>query len=161
MSGHFGKYRGRVESNRDPLHLGRLKISAQVLGQGIFPWAMPCVPYAGPNVGFFAIPPEGAGIWVEFEGGDLDYPIWTGCFWGPGQVPKTPAGTPAVAETKVLRTATATITLSDAGTGGITIEAAGMKLVLDATGVEITNGKAKMRLAGPSVSINEGALEVT
>ena len=48
---------------------------------------MPSVPFAGPKVGFFAIPPVGANVWVEFEAGDTDHPIWSGCFWGPGQLP--------------------------------------------------------------------------
>ena len=48
---------------------------------------MPCAPFAGSGVGFFALPPVGANVWVEFEGGDPDYPIWSGCFWGAGEVP--------------------------------------------------------------------------
>ncbi len=71
---------------------GRIQVSAPaVLGGTHARWAMPCVPYAGPGVGLFAIPPVGANVWVEFEGGDLDYPIWTGCFWGIGEVPAVPA----------------------------------------------------------------------
>ena len=72
--------------------LGRVQVSVPaVLGDGRLSWAMPCVPYAGSQVGFFAIPPVGANVWVEFEGGDPDYPIWSGCFWGTGEVPATPA----------------------------------------------------------------------
>jgi len=111
-------------------------------------------------VGFFAIPPVGANVWVEFEGGDPDYPIWSGCFWGTGEAPALPA----LAEMKVLKTSTATITLNDTpGAGGITIETVtGMRIVFDVTGVEITNGQgASVRLAGPQVSVNGGALEVT
>jgi len=160
MTKFFGKYRGKVENNIDPMQLGRIQVSVPaVLGEGSMSWAMPCVPYAGPGVGFFAIPPVGANIWVEFEGGDPDYPIWSGCFWGVGEVPALPA----IAEMKVLKTDMGTITLNDLpGAGGITIEtAAGMKIEINVLGIEISNGqKGSIKLTGPQVSVNEGALEV-
>ena len=161
MPQYFGKYRGTVANNIDPQQMGRVQVSVpSVLGGGQLSWAMPCVPYAGPGVGFFAIPPNGANIWVEFEGGDPDYPIWSGCFWGVGEVPAMPA----VAEMKMLKTDTCTVTLSDLpGVGGVTIETAtGMKIVLGATGLEIDNGQGgSIKMQGPQVSVNNGALEVT
>ena len=88
MKSFFGKYRGKVANNLDPMKLGRLQVEAPaVLGMGRTSWAMPCVPYAGMQVGLFAMPPIGANVWVEFEGGDPDYPIWSGCFWGKGELP--------------------------------------------------------------------------
>jgi len=160
MTGFLSKYRGTVENNIDPMQLGRIQVSVpSVLGEGRMSWAMPCVPYAGPGVGFFAIPPTGANVWVEFEGGDLDYPIWSGCFWGVGEVPAMPA----IAEMKVLKTDMGTITINDLpGVGGITIETAtGMKIEITALGIEITNGQgASIKLTGPQVSINDGALDV-
>jgi uncharacterized protein involved in type VI secretion and phage assembly len=160
MTKFFGKYRGKVENNVDPMQLGRVQVSVPaVLGDGSMSWAMPCVPYAGPGVGFFAIPPVDANVWVEFEGGDPDYPIWSGCFWGVGEVPALPA----VAEMKVLKTDVGTITLNDLpGVGGITIETTtGMKIVISALGIEIDNGQGgSIKLTGPRVSVNEGALEV-
>ena len=160
MTKFFGKYRGKVENNVDPMQLGRIQISVPaVLVDGRMSWAMPCVPYAGSGVGFFAIPPVGANIWVEFEGGDPDYPIWSGCFWGVGEVPALPA----IAEMKVLKTDMGTITLNDLpGAGGITIETTtGMKIVISAIGIEINNGQGgSIKFTGPQVSVNEGALEV-
>ncbi len=160
MTGFLSKYRGTVENNIDPMQLGRIQVSVpSVLGEGRMSWAMPCVPYAGPGVGFFAIPPTGANVWVEFEGGDLDYPIWSGCFWGVGEVPAMPA----IAEMKVLKTDMGTITINDLpGVGGITIETTtGMKIEITALGIEITNGQgASIKLTGPQVSINDGALDV-
>ena len=160
MTKFFGKYRGKVENNIDPMQLGRVQVSVPaVLGEGSMSWAMPCVPYAGPGVGFFAIPPAGANVWVEFEGGDPDYPILSGCFWGTGEVPALPA----IAEMKVLKTDMGTITLNDLpGAGGITIETiTGMKIVISALGIEINNGQGgSIKLTGPQVSVNEGALEV-
>jgi hypothetical protein len=164
MSQFFGKYRGKVENNVDPMQLGRVQVSVPaVLGDGNLSWAMPCVPYAGPGVGFFVIPPTGANIWVEFEAGDPDYPIWAGCFWGLGEVPALPA----VAAMKVFKTDGITLTLSDLpGVGGFTLEVEPpvvplpLKLVLDAGGIELSNSAAKIELSPISVKINNGALEV-
>ncbi len=161
MTQFWGKYRGKVENNVDPLQLGRVQVSVpSVLGDGRLSWAMPCVPYAGSSVGFFMIPPMNANVWVEFEGGDLDHPIWSGCFWGTGEVPATPA----VDQMKVIKTDGITFTLSDVqGAGGVTIElTAGPKITVSATGVEIDNGQGgKIALTGPQVSVNDGALEVS
>ena len=157
----YGKFRGVVSDNRDPLMLGRIRAKVQdVFGDNESGWAMPAVPYAGDGVGLFLIPPTYASVWIEFEHGDPDYPIWTGCFWAQGEVPASPA----VAETKMLKTDAATITLNDLpGAGGITIETtAGMKIVINMTGMEITNGQGgSIKLTGPKVSVNSGALEVT
>ncbi|MEZ4734068.1 MAG: phage baseplate assembly protein V [Caldilineaceae bacterium] len=140
--------------------MGRLQVSVPaVLGQGSLSWAMPCVPFAGPGVGFFTISPNGANVWVEFEGGDPDYPIWSGCFWGLGEAPAAPA----IEQMKVLKTDLATITINDLpGVGGITLETTtGAKIAITATGIEINNGMGgSIQLTGPQVSINNGALEV-
>jgi Type VI secretion system/phage-baseplate injector OB domain len=160
MSNFYGKYRGKVVNNIDPMQLGRIQVIVPtVLGDGRLSWAMPCVPFAGSGVGFFMIPPNDSNVWVEFEGGDLDYPIWSGCFWGLGEVPATPA----LAEVKVIKTANMTLTLSDLpGVGGFTVElTSGQKIKLSALGIEIDDGQGgKIKLTGPQVSINDGALEV-
>ena len=159
MKPYFGKHRGIVANNVDPMQRGRVQVQVPaVLGEGRLSWAMPCVPYAGPGVGWFAIPPVGANVWVEFEGGDPDYPIWAGCFWGTGEVPAVPA----VAEMKVLKTDGVTLTINDLpGVGGVTLETtAGMKLVFDATGIELSNAASTIKLTSASVSVNNGALEV-
>lgn len=157
----YGKFRGVVADNRDPLMLGRVKARVpDVYGEEDSGWAMPSLPYAGNGVGLFLIPPADASVWIEFEHGDPDYPIWSGCFWAEGEVPATPA----VAEKKVLKTDVGTITLDDTpGAGGITIETtAGMKIVMNTTGIEINDGQGgAIKLSGPQVSINNGALEVT
>lgn len=161
MRQFFGKYRGKVENNVDPLQQGRVQVSVPtVLGEGRTSWAMPCVPFAGNGVGLFLIPPNGANVWVEFEGGNPDYPIWSGCFWGTGEAPASPA----VAEMKVLKTAAGTITINELpGVGGIAIETtSGAKIAITATGIEITNGQGgSIKLTGPQISLNDGALEVT
>jgi uncharacterized protein involved in type VI secretion and phage assembly len=161
MSQFFGKYRGQVENNIDPQMMGRIQVSVPaVLGEGTLSWAMPCVPFAGSGVGLFLIPPSGANVWVEFEGGDPDYPIWSGCFWGLGEAPAMPA----IEQMKVLKTDMGTITINDLpGVGGIKIETTlGAKIEITARGIEIDNGMGgSITLMGPQVSINNGALEVT
>ncbi len=122
---------------------------------------MPCVPYAGPDVGFFAIPPEKANVWVEFEGGDPDYPIWSGCFLGPNEIPAIPPAQPGeVATVKVLKTETASVMLDDKAQS-LTIRTGDKKIALTKDEIEITNGKGSVKLIGAMVSINGDALEVT
>ena len=141
--------------------MGRIRAKVpDVFGENESGWALPALPYAGNRVGLFLIPPTNASVWIEFEQGDPEYPIWTGCFWAQGEVPASPAK----AEMKVLKTDVATITINDsAGSGGITIETtAGMKIVMDSSSIEVTNGQgASVKLSGNQVSINSGALEVT
>lgn len=164
MKEFFGKYRGKVENNIDPMQMGRIQVSVPaVLGDGRLSWAMPSVPYAGSGVGFFAIPPMGANVWVEFEAGNPDYPIWSGCFWGTGEAPALPA----VAAMKVFKTDGITVTVSDLpGAGGLTIEvgppvvAIPLKMVCNSSGIELSNSAASVKLTPVSVSVNNGALEV-
>lgn len=161
MSSYFGKYRGKVENNVDPQLQGRVMVSVPaVTGDSTANWAMPSAPYAGKGVGFWAIPPKGANVWVEYEGGDSERPIWSGCFWALGEAPASPA----VPQVVMLKTDSCTLTLNDLpGVGGVTIETnAGLKITLGATGVEITNGSGgTIAIQGARVTINNGALEVT
>jgi hypothetical protein len=157
---YYGKYRGKVEMNVDPQQRGRLQVSVpQVTGSGKLNWALPSVPFAGNGVGLWAIPPKGANVWVEYEGGNPDgQAIWSGCFWGIGEAPASPA----VAQVVVLKTSTCTLTLSDLPGGGVTIETkAGMKITLVGNELKITTGAGSISLQGPKVSVNNGALEVT
>lgn len=161
----YGKYRGTVENNVDPLQLGRVQVACPaVLGSGTLSWAMPCSPYAGDGVGLFLVPPVGANVWVEFEAGDPDLPILGGCFWGTGQVPAAPA----LAEVKILKTDAVTIEATDLpGAGGLrlTVEkpavAVPVEITATSSGFEVTAGSASISASTPSVSLNNGALEVT
>jgi len=99
----FGKYRGLVKDNSDPTGRGRLKVIVPaVMGEEEI-WALPCVPYAGNNMGLYAIPEPNTGVWIEFEAGDPSYPIWVGCFWADGQAPKNESGAQATPPLKILR----------------------------------------------------------
>ena len=157
---YYGKFRGVVVDNNDPNQLGRLTARVpDIFGDETSGWALPATPYAGDGVGLYLIPPVGASVWVEFEHGDPEYPIWSGCFWASGELPALPASP----DVKVLKTTAGTITINDtSGSAGITIETAdGKKIVMDSGGIEITVGQAVVKLSGPTVSVNSGALEVT
>src|SRR6266536_570716 len=80
----YGKYRAIVVDNQDPSRLGRLRLKVpSVLGPDVVTgWATPCAPYGGAaDQGFLFVPERDAGVWVEFEEGDLEFPIWVGTFW--------------------------------------------------------------------------------
>lgn len=161
----WGKYRGVVSDINDPLMQMRVKATVpDVYGDGTSGWAMPCAPFGGDKVGFFALPTVGAGVWVEFEHGDPDYPIWTGCWWGaPSEIPPKWL-LPPYQKVMLVTPAGHSITLDDSpGVGGITLETAdGAKVTMSSTGLEITNGTgAAIKLSGPQVSVNNGALDVT
>jgi hypothetical protein len=164
VTAFYGKYRGKVENNIDPMMQGRVQVSCPaVLGSTTLAWALPCAPYGGSGVGFFTVPPVGANVWVEFEGGNIDSPILAGCFWGLGEAPATPA----IPQMKVWKTDGITLTLSDLpGAGGLTVEvsppvvATPLKLVFDASGIELSNGASSVKLTPATVSLNNGALEV-
>lgn len=100
----YGKYRGIVVNNLDPQSLGRLQaLVPEVLGEVPSGFAMPCAPYAGTGAGFFAIPPIGAGVWIEFEAGDVSRPIWTGAWWATAELPMDQTAAPTQPTTKILR----------------------------------------------------------
>jgi type VI secretion system (T6SS) baseplate-like injector VgrG len=114
---YWGKYRGTVIENDDPLAMGRLLVEAPQVPAVAENWAMPCVPYAGFQVGFFAMPEIGANVWVEFEGGNPSFPIWTGCFWAEGHAPLPFAEDPLC---KGFKTRSNMLLLDDTpGTGGV------------------------------------------
>ena len=129
-------------------------------------FAMPCVPLAGKQMGSYMVPQIGSGVWIEFEQGDPDYPIWTGCFWG--VVAEVPAlgltGNPVSPSILFQTGLQNTLVISDlpGPTGGIMLKSTtGATLIVNDTGIYIQNGKgASIVLVGPSVNINEGALTV-
>lgn len=101
----YGKYRGFVTDNADPSKLCRVKLLIPpLLGDQETDWALPCLPCGGlKNEGFFCVPNVGAQVWVEFEGGNINHPIWTGTFWQKsGEAPEEVQDPPT---TQVLRTA--------------------------------------------------------
>jgi uncharacterized protein involved in type VI secretion and phage assembly len=86
----FGKYRGLVSNVNDPLKQGRIKAKIpELLGKHDCNWALPCVHFAGDTHGFQTLPEIGDGVWIEFEGGDPNKPIWVGFWWKPETLPSS------------------------------------------------------------------------
>jgi uncharacterized protein involved in type VI secretion and phage assembly len=168
MSEKFlGKYRGMVLNNIDPMQQGRLQVQVPDVA-GLIPatWAMPCVPVAGIQNGMFALPMIGSGVWIEFEQGNPEFPVWVGCFWGSAaEVPALARATPPGMQAITLQTTLQNgITVSDlpGPTGGIMLKSAlGATLIVNDTGIYIQNGKGAMiTLIGPTITVNNGALTV-
>jgi len=168
----YGKYRGTVINNVDPMLRGRLLLEVpDVTGLAPTSWAEPCVPLAGPTglpMGVYMVPPIGAAVWVEFEQGDPSKPIWVGCRWGlPSDIPPLAlAGLPASPNICFQTLGQQMLMLSDApptpATGGIVLKTlSGATLVVNDAGIFIQNGKgASITLTANVVDINLGALTI-
>ena len=164
---YYGKYRGTVTNNIDPMTMGRITVAVpDVSGMSPTSWAMPCVPIAGKKSGTFIVPQVGAGVWVEFEQGDPDHPVWTGGYWGSAaEMPALAlAGVPGNPNIVLQSVQQHMIVISDlAGpTGGIMLKStSGASIIVNDTGIYIRNGKgASIELTGSTVSVNSGALVV-
>jgi uncharacterized protein involved in type VI secretion and phage assembly len=164
---YFGKYRATVLNNLDPMLQGRVQVQ---LGDryGLFPstWALPAFPFAGKGNAIVALPQLGSSVWVEFEAGDPDYPIWTGAFWpDPGSFPPLAlaAATPATPNILFQTVSGTSITLSDNPAQQVFIKTvSGAMITIGAAGITIMNGQgASIAMVGPQVIINNGALTIT
>ncbi|MFO0606340.1 MAG: phage baseplate assembly protein V [Polyangiales bacterium] len=174
-----------MEDNADPYKLGRLKLSIpDVLGSNTSGWALPCFPFAGAGttpgsgVGLFLIPPADAWVWAEFEHGDPDKPIWTGCFF-PADPLAMPAALASLAPLvgvdpakKVLKVGKWVITVDD---DSLTVEHLAVvvprtRFEIDGTSVKLSTEAvpgavaplcATVEMSGNRVALNGSALEVT
>ncbi|HEY0858570.1 MAG TPA: phage baseplate assembly protein V [Albitalea sp.] len=168
----WGKYAGKVAGNTDPQQMGRLQVMCPAVLGAAQVWAMPCVPYAGPGVGFYFIPPIGAGVWIEFEGGDVSRAIWSGCYWAKGDLP--PAAISA--DFKLIVTDKATLTIDDVAgevvlenvsrasitwNADVTTEAGGATHTVGASGVVSESAPGKVEVGAAGVTINSGAFKVS
>ena len=165
---YYGKYRAVVINNIDPMQIGRIQVIVPDVSAFLpSSWAMPCAPVGGLQMGMFTVPPVGAGVWVEFEQGDPDYPIWVGCYWGTAaEVPTlSHLAPPALASITLQTTLQNGIIISDTPgpTGGIMLRSTtGATLIVNDTGIYIQNGKgASITMIGPTVTVNAGALTIT
>jgi|RhiMetdeSRZDD1v2_1073273.scaffolds.fasta_scaffold40282_3 Type VI secretion system/phage-baseplate injector OB domain len=169
MTRYHGKYRGTVVNNIDPEMRGRIMAMVPDV-QGLVPttWAMPCLPVLGLQMGVYATPMIGSGVWIEFEQGDPEYPIWTGCF--AGSLVDVPAAAklvpPLISAMTFQTTLQNSVVISDMPptplTGGIMLRSTtGAMIVVNDSGVYISNGKgATIMMVGPAVTINNGALTI-
>ncbi|WP_421837941.1 phage baseplate assembly protein V [Novosphingobium sp.] len=169
----WGKYAGIVIDNQDPENCGRLQVSCPAVLGDASVWAMPCVPYAGPGVGMYFIPPVGAGVWVEFEGGKVSRPIWTGCYWSKDQLPQA-ATSPDI---KLIVTASVSLTIDDSSgevvlknnteasttwSDKVVTEAGQATHSVGAEGVvsQSAGSVGKVEVSDSGVSVNSGAFSV-
>jgi hypothetical protein len=151
----FGKYRGVVVD----VDAATMRVKANVpavLGKQTSGWARPCVPFAGPSMGFAFLPEVGTGVWIEFEGGDVSYPIWAGCYWHDGEQPSDASTTVLAivtkANQKILIDTGGTITVSDANNNSVK---------LDSSGITLEGAGQSVALGNGGVNVNSGALQVT
>ena len=152
----FGKYRGVVVDVDAKTMRVKASVPA-VLAQQTSGWARPCVPFAGPNMGFAYLPDLGAGVWIEFEGGDVSLPIWVGCYWHDGEQPGD-----ATASVRAIVTKAGQKILLDVDGGTITVTDANDNTVtLGSSGISLSGGGQSVALASSGVSFNNGSLEIT
>jgi uncharacterized protein involved in type VI secretion and phage assembly len=153
---YFGKYRGQVTDNNDPDNLGRVKANVpRLLGDEETGWALPAFVYGGTSEqGLFAVPDIGAGVWIEFEGGDLSYPIWSGTWFTSGAIPES-----AQAGKKVFKTKSGHKMVFDDDGGSLEItDSNGNSVSMDSNTVKITAGGAlKVVIDAPQIELVEGA----
>lgn len=163
---YWGKYRGKVLATTDPTVSGRLLCSVASLPGMLLNWATPCVPYASFQQGFFALPTEGSDIWIEFENGDPDKPIWSGGYWEFGEEPVMPEIDPAAPELiNILRSKFCTLLFNDVpGEGGVTVSAIDpvapvpVTLTMNEVGFSVICGELSLTM-NPEVGITLTAAE--
>ncbi len=136
----YGKYKGTVTNNIDPLGNSRIMVLVPVIPFAVAMWAVPCVPYAGPLEGLHIIPSIGSNVWVEFEGGDPSYPIWVGYYWETGEMGHRKTVNPAIPPlAKILKTLWSEFTINDTpAVGGVKLETLPPAIPIPAT-MEFTN----------------------
>ena len=155
---YYGKYRGVVDSVGSGNELGLITaLVPEVLGTEVSPWAMPAVPFAGAQHGFLALPEVNDGVWIEFEAGNVTQPIWSGFWWGDDEIPD-----PGAEKTRVFATSNGHKLVLDEDANEVRIEhGGGPSIVLTDSDITIAVGSKKIVISSSSVSVNEGALEVT
>lgn len=85
---YYGKYRAFVANVDDPEKRGRIRVLCpKLFGDSLSRWCEPCVPFAFDHNGDYCPPKIGEFVWVEFEGGDIKFPIYTGSLWSANSIP--------------------------------------------------------------------------
>ena len=151
----YGKYRGIVTGVDASTWRIKASVPNVLPGTTSTGWCMPCVPYAGPQVGFLMLPEVGSAVWIEFEGGDTSYPIWAGMYWTSGDLPSS-----ASASVKSIITSAGSIAFDNDQSSITVTDAQNNTVVLDSNGVTSTSGSNSVAIGTSSVSVNDGAMEV-
>jgi len=159
MKRFWGKFRGVVKANIDPQLRGRLLVDVSGVPPGLSTWARPCLPYAGPQLGAYIVPPIGANVWVEFEQGHPDYPVWSGFWWGSqGETPIT---------AQMLMKAVPQMQIESLAKHSFLVSDTGMPALLPKGGILLKSGACyiaispeKIEIVAPTITFNKGMLEV-
>jgi hypothetical protein len=173
LKSFYGKYQGTVLQNIDPELRGRIICEVpDVLGPVPSSWCEACAPLAGMTglpMGVYVVPPIGAGVWVEFQQGDPNMPIWVGCRFATGDVPPLALAPPPIPPGQNIAMQTSgqnLVLVSDAPptpvTGGIILKSTtNAMIVVNDSGIYISNGKGAMiTMVGTAIDFNQGALTI-
>ena len=154
---YFGKYRGIVTDVNDPEDMCRIRARVDSLFDGQeTAWAMPASPFAGDGHGMVMLPQVGSGVWIEFEAGNLDLPIWSGGWWASGQRPE-----PKGEKVRVVVSENGhRIVLDDASDEVKIVHSGGPEIKMTATEVTITVGACELKISNTDISLNNGLIKV-
>ena len=73
----YGIYQGVIASNADPSGMKRAQLRVpRLFGDNLTAWARPSAPAAPGTAPSITVPANGTIVWVMFENGDPDYPVW-------------------------------------------------------------------------------------
>lgn len=155
---YFGKYRGTVVNITDPMGLGRIKAAVpDVFGAGTSSWALPAFPFAGLNHGLILLPELGDNVWIEFEAGDPNYPIWTGGWFSGGSVPGSNLGS-----RRMLKTSKGHEILIDEASDRLElVHASGPEIIISNTEITLKVGNTVLAVKSDGVYINNKLLNLT
>jgi hypothetical protein len=156
-SSYFGKYRGLVTDIEDPQNACRIRATVPaVLGEHPCGWAMPAAPFAGPAYGVVMLPAIGSGVWIEFEAGRLDSPIWSGAWWASGQRPE-----PQGPKLRVIVSENGhTVILDDHSDEVRVIHGSGPEIKMTGSDIVLTVGACELRITSTEISLNNGMVKV-
>jgi uncharacterized protein involved in type VI secretion and phage assembly len=149
-----------VTDNNDATNRGRVKVKVPAVLGDLQVWAMPCLPYAGNNVGVYMIPEPDAGVWVEFEAGDPSFAIWTGGYWTDKELPKDNQGNAAVPSLRIIRSQKGLMVSMDDQSQVITLSDENAHNVMT---IEVQNGKIRIQgnmkvvVEAPQIELVENA----
>lgn len=156
-SSYFGKYRGVVTDVDDPNNQCRIRATVPaVLGEQSCGWALPCAPFAGDGHGMVMLPKVGSGVWIEFEAGRIDNPIWSGGWWASGERPD-----PQGAAVRVIVSEHGhRLVLDDEADEVKLVHGSGPEVTLSADEIVLTCGACEVRISQDNISLNNGLIKI-
>ncbi|MEW6371118.1 MAG: phage baseplate assembly protein V [Pseudomonadota bacterium] len=154
---YFGKYRGIVSDVDDPENRCRIRATVPaLLGEHACGWALPAAPFGGDGHGLVMLPRVGSGVWIEFEAGRLDAPIWSGAWWASGQRPE-----PQGAALRVIVSEHGHKLVFDDDADELRlIHAGGPEVSLRGDEIVLTCGACQITIGMDAISLNHGLVKV-